>query len=196
MNNKLINGLEAILFVSGEAVSRATLQKTLNISSQELSEAVEEYAEVLKERAGALTLVFDVKYVRLAVQNEYTSHLEALQKSELQEGLSKAALEVLALVAYLAPVARVEIDAIRGVNSSFTLRNLTLRGLIDRRGNPEDARGFVYEPSMDFLLTLGIERIEDLPEYQKLKSDKRIQLLLGKIGEDEVLEGEKEYEEG
>jgi segregation and condensation protein B len=109
-----------------------------------------------------------------------------LAKSELQEGLSKAALEVLAIVAYLAPVARAQIDAIRGVNSHFTLRNLSLRGLLDRSGNPKDARGYVYEPSMNFLTTLGLNNIEKLPNYTALRHDERLVRLQNKKGDSEI----------
>lgn len=180
MKENHVAQLEAVLFISGEAVSFTTLQKILGINKHELEATLEIYQEALKERRGGLVLITDTKSARLGVGSDYTPLLESLVKSELQAGLSKAALEVLALVAYLAPVARVEVDAIRGVNSSFTLRNLAMRGLIERRGNPHDARGYIYEPSMDFLVTLGLENITKLPGYQELRNDERLQILQGK----------------
>lgn len=189
-----ICALEALLFIHGEALSFATLQKILQMKEAELKEALKKYEEVLASREGGLTLIYTASNVRLGIKNEYTHLTESLAKNELQADLSKAALEVLALVAYLAPVARVEIDAIRGVNSSFTLRNLALRGLIERKGNHGDSRGFVYEPSMDFLTTLGIENVEKLPEYQKLRQDDRLQTLLSKERTDETRLEETEHE--
>jgi segregation and condensation protein B len=170
--------LEAMLFVSGEAMTRESLKKILNLSNEELTQVLVAYRETLATRSGGLVLIEDTKLVRLGVAPEYTGYLETLAKGELQESLSKAALEVLALVAYLAPVARADIDAIRGVNSSFSLRNLSLRGLVHRSGNPRDARGYVYEPSVDFLTTLGIGRIEELPAYESLRHDERLQRLV------------------
>lgn len=184
MNQDIQSKIEAILFISGEAVTFATLQKILGVGKETIQKALTAYQEALETRAGGLVLVTDSKSARLAVANHYQSLLEDLVKNELQAGLSKAALEVLAMVAYLAPVARVEIDAIRGVNSSFTLRNLSIRGLIERKGNPADARGYIYEPSMQFLTTLGIENIEKLPGYQEIRNDERLHVLQGKATTD------------
>lgn len=180
MKENVIPQLEAILFISGEAVTFTALEKILDIKKEGLQEILGDYAQILEERNGGLVLITDSKSARLGVASDYTSLLESLVKNELQSGLSKAALEVLALVAYLAPVARVEVDAIRGVNSSFTLRNLAMRGLIERKGNPNDARGYIYEPSMEFLTTLGIENITKLPGYQELRNDERLRVLQGK----------------
>ncbi len=180
MKHDVLAQLEAILFISGEAVTFTTLQKILDISQDELAAALEKFSQVLEERSGALVLITDSKSARLGVAAAHTPLLEGLVKSELQSGLSKAALEVLALVAYLAPVARVEIDAIRGVNSSFTLRNLAMRGLIERKGNPADSRGYIYEPSMQFLTTLGLENIQKLPGFQEIRNDERLRVLQGK----------------
>lgn len=91
-----------------------------------------------------------------------------LIKSEFEEDLTKASLETLAIVAYKSPVSRAEIDNIRGVNSSFILRNLLIRGLIERIDNPRDARSYLYRPSFDFLKHLGLSKIEDLPNYGEL----------------------------
>ena len=78
-------------------------------------------------------------------------------------------METLAIVAYSGPVPRAEIDFIRGVNSSFTLRNLLISGLVEREINPKDRRTFIYKPSMDFLRFLGLGKLEDLPEYGEFR---------------------------
>ena len=180
MKKNLLASLEAILFINGEAVTFSTLQKILEVEKEVLQKTLKEYQALLHEREGGLVLVTDAKSARLAIAPDYVPLIEELAKSELQSTLSKAALEVLALVSYLAPVARAEIDAIRGVNSSFTLRNLAIRGLIERSGNPNDARGYVYEPSMQFLTTLGIEAIHNLPGFEAIRADERLRVLQGK----------------
>lgn len=195
MEKNLEAQIEAILFINGEAIPFVTLQKILDIEPEELEGALEGYRKMLEERSGGLTLVTDSKSARLAVKSEYQAILESLVKSELQAGLSKAALEVLAMVAYLGPVARVEIDAIRGVNSSFTLRNLAIRGLIERKGNPSDARGYVYEASMQFLTTLGMENIQALPGYQSIRNDERLNTLQGKATSIQNFEEGVDHEE-
>ncbi len=186
----LLAALEAILFTNGESLSYQTLEKLLQIEKSQLQELLKTYEQSLQSREGGLVLIRDSKQVRLGAKGGLKEFLEGLAKNELQEALSKAALEVLAIVAYLAPISRSQIDAIRGVNSQFTLRNLALRGLIERSGNPKDARGYIYEPSMNFLTTLGIKSIEDLPQYEVLRQDERLGRLQGNKAGDE----EKEVE--
>ncbi|MDE2188364.1 MAG: SMC-Scp complex subunit ScpB, partial [Patescibacteria group bacterium] len=60
---------------------------------------------------------------------------------------------------------------IRGVNSQFILRNLLIRGLIERVENPADARSFLYKTTLDLLAHLGISKIDDLPEYEQVRKD-------------------------
>jgi segregation and condensation protein B len=103
-----------------------------------------------------------------------------LVKSELQDSLSNAAMEVVSIVAYRGPVSKTEIEAIRGVNCAYTLRNLLLRGLIERSDNPNDSRGYVYSISFDFLKKLGIEDVKKLPEYGILSVDERINSIISK----------------
>ena len=86
----------------------------------------------------------------------------------MQKDLGKAALETLTIILYRAPVSKGELDYIRGVNSSFILRNLLVRGLVERSINPNDKRSFVYRPTFDLLSHLGIAKIEDLPEYESV----------------------------
>ncbi|MDO8521070.1 MAG: SMC-Scp complex subunit ScpB, partial [bacterium] len=63
------------------------------------------------------------------------------------------------------PITRSEIDYVRGVNSTFILRNLLIRGLIEKIDNPKDQRSFLYQPSFQLLEYMGVSKIEDLPEY-------------------------------
>lgn len=115
--------------------------------------------------------------IELATKPVVGDLVESLTKSTLQDALSKAALEVLSIIAYRAPIARAEIEAIRGVNCSYTLRALLLRGLIERQGNPSDARGYVYLPTFAFLEHLGLSKREDLPDYVALSTDPRMSIV-------------------
>jgi segregation and condensation protein B len=175
----LLSALESLLFVSGEPVSVSRISKTLEIPEEEVKTALEELAKKYADDAErGLMLVRDDKTVLLATKPENASIVESLTKSALQENMSKAALEVLAIIAYRAPIARAEIDAIRGVNCSFTLRNLLLRDLISREGNPSDSRGYLYRPTLRFLQVLGIETVSELPQYEALSQDERLRMIL------------------
>ena len=175
----LLSKLEALLFVSGEALSLARLEKILGVSKEEIRVAGMKLATAYQEDSKrGLMIIEDGQSLLLATKPEYAPQVEALTKSELQENLSKAALEVLSIVAYRSPISRSEIDAIRGVNCSFTLRNLLLRDLISREGNPSDSRGYLYRPTFRFLESLGLGKISELPDYETLSQDERLKLIL------------------
>lgn len=175
----LISALEALLFVSGEPLSFSRIAKILAVPEARVHELVTALAtRYATSEAAGLMLVRDDKTVLLATKPENALLVEALTKSTLQENMSKAALEVLAIIAYRAPIARVDIDAIRGVNCSFTLRNLLLRDLIMREGNPSDSRGYLYRPTLKFLQTIGVEHIAELPDYEMLVKDERLHTIL------------------
>lgn len=177
--SELIPIIEALLLVSGEPLSFARLAKI--IAAKE--DAVREAARVLSEKYAddperGIMLVTNHDQMKLATKPGHAAHIEALTKSALQENLSRAALEVLSIIAYRSPITRAEVDAIRGVNCSFTLRNLLLRDLIEREGNPDDARGYIYRPSFRFLETLGIKSVEALPDFAALSQDERLKVIL------------------
>ena len=85
--------------------------------------------------------------------------------------LGKAGSETLAVVLYRGPVSRADIDYIRGVNCAFILRNLQVRGLVQRISNPKNARSFLYEATPDLLKHLGVTEITSLPDYQAMRDE-------------------------
>jgi segregation and condensation protein B len=95
--------------------------------------------------------------------------IESLIKDELSKDLGKAGLETLAIVLYRGPIARSEVNYIRGVNSNYILRNILVRGLIEK-DEASSARSTVYRPTFELLSYLGISKVEDLPEYQNARS--------------------------
>lgn len=176
--DRLISSLESLLFVSGEPVSFGRLAKALESTEEEMKNALKCLSERYTDDASGLMLIQTQKTVVLATKPENAIALESLTKSTLQESMSKAALEVLSIIAYRAPISRAEIDAIRGVNCSFTLRNLLLRDLISREGNPSDSRGYLYQPTLRFLQVLGLGVVSELPSYEVLSQDERLKMIL------------------
>ena len=116
----------------------------------------------------------------LGTAKELSPLIEQLTKEELTKDLGKAGLETLSIILYQGPITRADIDYIRGVNSQFIVRNLLIRGLVERVENPKDARSFLYKTTLDLLSHLGISKIEELPEYAQVREDidgfKRAQL--------------------
>ncbi len=174
-NQKLVAAIEAVLFVYGEPLEIKRIAKILALKESEVETALGELSEKLKDENRGLTLIREnpgalSKKVQLATKKEFTPLLENFIKEEFKENLTPASLETLSLIAYLGPVSRSEIDYYRGVNSSFILRSLLLRGLIDRFSDSQKGNVFLYQPSFDLLKYLGLSKIEELPEYEKFKT--------------------------
>lgn len=160
--------IEALLFYRGEAVKESEIIKILDINKNNFTEAVEKLKQSLKGRG--LTLIEHEEKISLGTAPQAHALIEKVTKEELLRDLGKSGLETLSIVLYKGPVARREIDYIRGVNSSFILRNLLLRGLIER-SDDKNIRGYTYSPSLDLLMHLGITKIDELPEYQHVKTE-------------------------
>lgn len=172
--DKLKSILESLLFVSGESIKISKLSKITLSKVEDIRDTLENIAKKYSDSGSGIMLVFKDDDVQMVSSSENTEFVEKLVKSELEGPLSSAALEVLSIIAYRGPISKPEIEAIRGVNCSYTLRNLSMRGLIERENNPKDSRGYVYSVSFDFLKKLGIEKVENLPEYATLSVDERI----------------------
>lgn len=171
----LTQAIEAYLFYIGEAVSISTLKKVLSyekeVSEEEIEEALRSLEEALLGRGISLTRHQDMIELRTAPNTH--SMLERVRTDELSRDVGRAGLETLAIIAYRGEVSKSDIEYIRGVQSSFILRNLLMRGLIERIPNPRDKRTFLYKPTLDLLGYLGISRLEDLPEYESMKEQLR-----------------------
>jgi len=158
--------IEAVLFFKGEPVSRAFLAKQLEESGEAINAALESLSKTLENRGVALLVKDDE--VELRTSPGVSSLIEKMRKEELERDLSKASLETLSIILYRGPITRADIDFIRGVNSTFILRSLLVRGLIERISDPNDERKFLYRPTFDLLGNLGISKLEELPEYSSV----------------------------
>ncbi len=155
--------IEAVLFWKGEPMSRKKLSEVLKVGSDEINTGIEKLKEALINRGVALIEKGDE--VTLGTAPEMSELIENLQKEELNKDLSKAALETLSVVLYKNGASRSEIDYIRGVNSSFSLRALSVRGLVEKTTDAKDSRRFIYKPTFELLSYMGVKSVEELPEF-------------------------------
>jgi len=167
MNQKSI--IESLLFASGHPLSYKKIVEILGIPESDVGKSLKELAMDYEQNNRGLRLIFLDNKVQLVIASESKEAIEKLIKSDFEEDLSQAALETLAIVAYRGPVSRATIENLRGVNCSFILQSLAIRGLIDKRNNPKDGRSYIYNVTFDFLKHLGLNQIEDLPNYNELK---------------------------
>lgn len=161
--------LEAILFWKAESVPLVELARMLKVSESQVREGLSSLESELSSRGIALLMTETAAELRVAPSE--ASFINALRKEELTRDLGKAGAEVLALVLYASPLTRARVDYIRGVDSTFTLRMLTIRGLIEREVNPQDERSFIYRPTTKLLAHLGLRTAEELPDYQNARAE-------------------------
>lgn len=189
METDIKSCLESLLFVSGEPMSFGKLSKILGEQENVLKEAAEELAMDCKNRKGGVRVIVGDGKAQMVTAGENADVVEKLLKVDIEGDLSRSALETISIVAYRGPLSRAEIEEIRGVNTSFTLRQLAIRGLVEKIDNPHDARAYLYKISFDFLRHLGMERIEDLPRYQELRERELIsEQIVKNSGEETVVE--------
>jgi segregation and condensation protein B len=165
----LAQSIVAILFFRGEPVPLQDLATELQVDIGTIQELLAS-VHALVEPTG-LAIIETDSTIELRTGVAASALIERIRKDELSKDLGKAALETLSILLYKGPSTRAEVDYIRGVNSTAILRNLMIRGLIDKEQHPSDQRSFVYKPTVDLLAHMGISRLQDLPSYADIQHE-------------------------
>ncbi len=171
MKSKLMldSQIEAVLFWKAEPISIKRLSEILERNESEIKSSI----LILEKRleGSGLSLIQMNDEITLSTSVEVSSLIIKLTKEELIRDLGKAGLETISIILYQGPISRAEIDYIRGVNSQFIIRNLIVRGLVDKVDNPNDQRSFLYKATFELISYLGISKISDLPDFETVKKD-------------------------
>lgn len=157
--------IEGLLFYKSAPQKKQTIIKLFEISEEDLASAI----VILRERlqSGATRLLETENDLQLVTSPELGPIIEAMRKNELKADIGKAGAETLAIILYQEPISRAEIDKIRGVNSSFILRNLLIRGLVERAPS-KNKTGYVFSISTALLAHLGVSHKHELPDFAKI----------------------------
>ncbi len=169
MTPDLSQRLEAFLFAEGGSLSRKKLLQLLECKPEELAAAADALSNTLSNRG--ISLIKTETEITLAVASSTQAALEKAFEKELGREIGEAGLEVLAIILYRGASTRAQIDYVRGVNSSTSVRTLLARGLLERTGNPDDAREYLYRPTAELLAYLGITDSQELPEYGIIRGE-------------------------
>jgi segregation and condensation protein B len=154
--------LESILFVASGPVPLSRLEAALETTATAVRSLLDELSTTYQSRG--LRLQWSGSEVQLTTAPEASSVIERFLGLEVTTRLSQAALEVLAIVAYLQPITRPQVDQIRGVNSDGALRTLLSKGLIEENGRLDTpGRPILYGTTPDFLQHFGLEQLAELP---------------------------------
>lgn len=156
--------LEAILFVTEAPVPVSELAEVLELPKREVEELLVTLGSELAGREAGLVLREVAGGWRLYSHPDAYPYLERFSSSATSRRLSGAALETLAVIAYRQPVARSQINEIRGVDSDSAVRTLERLGFIEEQGRLElPGNPAVYGTTESFLEKLGLGSLEDLP---------------------------------
>ncbi|NLQ49765.1 SMC-Scp complex subunit ScpB [Streptococcus mutans] len=194
-----VSKIEALLFVAGEdGLSLRQLATLLDIPVTALLQQLEKMAQKYeRDDNSALSLLESSKTYKLVTKKDYADLLRQYSKTPINQSLSRASLEVLSIIAYKQPITRIEVDNIRGVNSSSAISKLQAFDLIQEAGKKEVlGRPNLYVTSDYFLDYMGINSLEELPDASSIElKDEEFTLFDNKENEEQISENVKEENE-
>lgn len=167
--------IEAVMFAYGDPIGIKELNTIINdeLSSKEieimLNDLINEYQE---EERGLQIIKLEDKY-QMCTNTKYANFINKIVEPQKKKSLSQATLETLTIIAYKQPITKLEIENIRGVKCDKAISTLCDNNLIVEAGRLEKiGRPIIYKTTDEFLKSLELERLEDLPaldEFQGLK---------------------------
>ncbi len=162
--SELRGAIEAILFVAGEPVEEEALRMALEVTPEEIEEALYELSGGYDfERRGIRLLRFG-RSVQLSTRSDYAAYVERLLQPIQRQNLSQAAMETLAVIAYRQPATRGDVEAVRGVKCDYSVQSLLNKGLICEAGKRDTlGRPTLFVTTDTFLRHFGISTLDDLP---------------------------------
>lgn len=166
--------IEALLFVSGdEGMSLDELAYLLKTTTAEVYQALEKLNQYYLENSEcAIELKELGNRFMLTTKKQYTQLLKKYAQSPMANRLSQAALETLAVIAYKQPITRLEVDQIRGVNSSASIQKLLTFQLIEETGRLDaPGRPRIYATSQYFMDYFGLRDLKELPDIKEMELD-------------------------
>jgi len=157
----LARSIEAILMVVDEPVTELTLASVLQVTVDQVVEALETLLPSYEGRG------FTLKAInggwRFYSHPDCSDVVEKFVLDGQQNRLTQAALETLAVIAYRQPVSRARVSAIRGVNVEAVMKTLITRGLVEEYGVENETGAILYKTTSYFLERLGLNSLSDLP---------------------------------
>lgn len=157
--------VEAILFVTGDAVEKKELCRAMELTEAELEETLDALESGYDfDRRGLRLLRFGA-HVQLATRPDYAPYVEKLLQPVQKQSLSQAVMETLAVIAYRQPATKAEVEQVRGVKCDYSVQSLVTKGLIEEVGRKETlGRPILYGTTDAFLRHFCISSLADLPE--------------------------------
>ena len=162
--SKDLKKLEALLFMTSGPISKKKIMTFLNCDSESVEKYIQELSELRAE--SGVTIIDSGLHIELATHSDALDVVEKIEKENTTGPLSKSAQETLSIISYAGPITKTDIDFLRGVNTQYAVRRLAMRGLIFEK---KEGRSKFLVCSPEFLMHLGITKLEELPEYYEVR---------------------------
>lgn len=177
--DKIYNSvIESLIFASDEPIGTAEIMSSVKeidgIESEITADDVETVVDELNKKYESTETSFSILRIAngfiFATKPEYGKYLGYLSSVKSKRRLSQSALETLAIIAYKQPITKPELEAIRGVNSDYTLNTLLEKNLVTIKGRAETVgRPLLYATTEEFLKYFGINKLTDLPKPREIE---------------------------
>jgi segregation and condensation protein B len=183
--DQLARTVEALLVVASQPLAVEELCAATEDGAERVETALGLLSERYREGRSGIVLEQVAGGWAFRASREAAEACGRLFERPIERGLSQAALETLAIIAYLGPVSRPEIAKIRGVSADSTVASLVERGLIAEGGRDDVAGAIRYRPTPLFERIFGLESLSALPRLDDLGADtaairERLETVAGK----------------
>jgi segregation and condensation protein B len=203
--SEIIPHIEALIFASDKPLTGLDVVELINaafgfMEERITLEQVEACVDGIREKYQSEFYPFELRQSgggwQFLTKKEFYKTIAQLNGDKFLKRLSSAALETLAIIAYKQPVTKGEIEAIRGVNSDYSVQKLLEKELIIIAGRNETMPGkpLIYTTSKSFMDYFGINSPADLPKIKEVFAEQVVQPTL-MLGENYFADSEEEKEE-
>jgi segregation and condensation protein B len=156
--------IEGLLFAAGDALSADKISSILGIDVKTVKRIINNMSiKFQNSKRGIIIREINNGY-QMCTRPEHYDYIKKLFEPRQNQGLSQAAYETLAIIAYNGPVTKAKIEQIRGVNSDSSITRLIERNLIKEAGRLNSpGKPILYETTEEFLRCFGFKSLSDLP---------------------------------
>lgn len=160
--------IEALLFISGEAVPLGTIAKTIDMDKATTKAIIQELVKKIEEEKRGLRIVeMDGSY-QMCTAAECFSYLRDMYQNSGRQGLTQALLETLAIIAYKQPITKAQIEEIRGVSAEHAVNKLMEKGLVCETGRQDTpGKPILFGTTKAFLRGFGFQSLQQLPPLEE-----------------------------
>ncbi len=184
-NQELKSNIESLLFIANRPLNKAEIVKNVGQKLKDLEKIFQELIEEYKKPDRGINIINNGQSLQMVTNPQNSECVQKFLKTEIYQELTPASLETLSIIAYRGPLAKLDLEKIRGVNCSIILRHLLIKGLIiekvvnkafakdDNIQSKEEQIDYdnnIYSVSLDFIKHLGINDLQELPDYERLNN--------------------------